>query len=350
MQTEQELYRMFMDRGYTVAEAATYSEFLQQLTGCSVHSLACQFKDSEGWHAARATGIGGSDIAAIMGESTWKSPYDIWLTKTGQMPYDGTGQQSEAARWGNVLENSIAYEWAQRNDKKIVKIPISLQSDEHPFMHANIDGFVLDSTGTKIESILEIKTTSLYNKDAWEVGPIPYYYVCQATWYAMITGLACFDIVCLVGGQHLYSYHLPKDPDLCKRMTKAAIEFWTVNVQQLKEPAVTATDIERLQTQEVEKSEPAQPFIDESDATSNLVTSYIELRDKISALIKIKETIYAQIWSAMQKHDNMVTQSNFVSIKHTTRRSCDMTLLQRDYPEAYDACVSQSTSSSLSIK
>lgn len=341
---------MFMGNGYTIAEATQYSKLLQQLDGCKVHSLARQFEDDEGWHLARSKGIGGSDIAAIIGESSWKSPYDIWLAKTNQMPSNNEGQQSEAARWGNLLEDTIAYEWATRTKKHIVKIPVSLQSEECPFMLANVDGFVLSDDGSTIVGILEIKTTSIYNKEAWEVGPIPYYYVCQVTWYMHITGLKCCDIVCLVGGQHLYSHHLPKDPDLCTRMTEAAAEFWNVNVQQLKEPKTTAADLERLQAQEVETSEPTQPFVDESDETSNLVTTYIELRDKITALTKLKDTIYAQIWAAMQQHDNMVTQTNFITLKRTQRRKCDMDLLKQEYPEAYDTCVTLNTTASLSIK
>ena len=36
----------------------------------------------EDWLRFRKTGIGGSDMAAIMGLSKWKSPLDIWLEKT----------------------------------------------------------------------------------------------------------------------------------------------------------------------------------------------------------------------------------------------------------------------------
>ena len=37
------------------------------------------------WLLDRRKGIGGSDVAAIMGLNKWKSAYQIWLEKTGQV-------------------------------------------------------------------------------------------------------------------------------------------------------------------------------------------------------------------------------------------------------------------------
>ncbi|WP_410960483.1 YqaJ viral recombinase family protein, partial [Salmonella sp. SAL4361] len=34
--------------------------------------------------AGRKKGIGGSDVAAILGFSPYKSPYQLWLDKTGR--------------------------------------------------------------------------------------------------------------------------------------------------------------------------------------------------------------------------------------------------------------------------
>lgn len=38
---------------------------------------------SEAWRAERRKGVGGSDVAAIMGMSPYKSPYEVWAEKTG---------------------------------------------------------------------------------------------------------------------------------------------------------------------------------------------------------------------------------------------------------------------------
>ena len=99
MQRYEELVKMLLPAAKSEDLAATWAQYLVQLKGCSLHSTAVQTQDEAGWHAARATGIGGSDIAAIMGESSWKSPYDIWMAKTGQIASSGAEMpQSEAAR------------------------------------------------------------------------------------------------------------------------------------------------------------------------------------------------------------------------------------------------------------
>jgi len=41
------------------------------------------------WLQERRKGIGGSDAAAVLGLSKWKTPYALWLKKTGQGTDDG---------------------------------------------------------------------------------------------------------------------------------------------------------------------------------------------------------------------------------------------------------------------
>ena len=36
----------------------------------------------EEWLKARKLGLGGSDMAAVLGLSPWRSPIDVWLDKT----------------------------------------------------------------------------------------------------------------------------------------------------------------------------------------------------------------------------------------------------------------------------
>ncbi|MDX8401933.1 MAG: YqaJ viral recombinase family protein [Mariprofundaceae bacterium] len=56
---------------------------------------------SEQWHAWRASGIGASEIAAVLGLSPWKTAYQLWLEKTGQAePFRGNA----ATRRGQALE------------------------------------------------------------------------------------------------------------------------------------------------------------------------------------------------------------------------------------------------------
>ena len=56
----------------------------------------------EQWLDLRSTGIGGSDVAAIYGESPYTSAYTLWLQKSGRVGRDKSS--NEAMEWGNLLE------------------------------------------------------------------------------------------------------------------------------------------------------------------------------------------------------------------------------------------------------
>jgi predicted phage-related endonuclease len=49
--------------------------------------------------------IGGSDIAAILGLSPYKTPLDVYLEKRGLWE---DGAAGEAARWGTIMEPILA--------------------------------------------------------------------------------------------------------------------------------------------------------------------------------------------------------------------------------------------------
>ena len=103
---------------YNDAQIKALSEILDR-NKCTINSTIAQEDDYDGWLHDRRNGIGGSDIAAICGVSDWSSPRDIYLSKTQPL---GDDHQSEAARWGNVLEQTIAAEWAHRNNREYVEI------------------------------------------------------------------------------------------------------------------------------------------------------------------------------------------------------------------------------------
>lgn len=67
------------------------------------------------WLEDRRKGIGGSDVATILGLNQYKSAYQLWLEKTGQVELKDT--ESEPAYWGNVLEEVVAKEFQERTGK-----------------------------------------------------------------------------------------------------------------------------------------------------------------------------------------------------------------------------------------
>ena len=53
------------------------------------------------WLGWRKKGIGGSDASVVCGINRYRSPIELWMDKTNQIPYQEAG---EAAYWGTQLE------------------------------------------------------------------------------------------------------------------------------------------------------------------------------------------------------------------------------------------------------
>lgn len=302
---------------------------------CDINSTIAQEDDYEGWLKDRQNGIGGSDIAAICGQSDWSSPRDIYLAKT--QPAD-TSYQSEPARWGNVLEQSIAAEWAKRNNRDYVHLPINFKSIMYPFANANVDGFTLDKDGN-VDGILEIKTTSAYNQEKWEVGPLPIYYLYQIQWYLMVTGLKKATIVCLVGGQRLFEHEFVAIPDIQQDMLTKGHNFWYNHVLRLEEPELTDIDSDKVGKGETIPTEnPLEPFIIQDDEYEKKIEMYLELNKKVTELEKIKKALYNNIFEGLQQHEEAITTMRTLKIQKQNRKYCDFDILSK-YPDVYNEAV-----------
>lgn len=93
--------------------------------------------DREQWLRERKKGIGGSDVAAILGLSKWKSAYDIWVDKTTDVLQEE--YSNESIYWGNVLEEVVAQEFSKQTGFKVRRNNKILQHPEYYWMRASID-------------------------------------------------------------------------------------------------------------------------------------------------------------------------------------------------------------------
>lgn len=183
--------------------------------------------------------IGGSDIAAIMGMSRWKTPLKLWTEKTQKLPAPDLSNV-EAVELGSDLEEFVAQKFSQKTGKAVRKAPKMYVHPEYSYMVAHIDRLV---TGT--DELLECKTASFFKKDEWENDEIPQEYILQVMWYLGITGRKVGHIAVLIGGQSFKYKQIEFDQELFDQMVEAAKEFWEC-VQNDNPPKVVADDDETL--------------------------------------------------------------------------------------------------------
>jgi len=103
----------------------------------------------------RRKGIGGSDVAAILGLSQWKTPIDVYNEKVNNEYPIATPRM----RWGIRLENAIATEYKEQTGRKIRKCHKIIRHKKYPFLLGNIDRVIISGNGYG-PGILEIKTAS----------------------------------------------------------------------------------------------------------------------------------------------------------------------------------------------
>src|SRR5258708_39003862 len=80
--------------------------------GCAMNAqpLVPGTAPREEWLAARRQGITASEVAAVMGFSSWESPYSLFYRKTGDLPEQG---DNEAMRLGRYLEDYVCQPFAE---------------------------------------------------------------------------------------------------------------------------------------------------------------------------------------------------------------------------------------------
>lgn len=248
--------------------------------------------------------IGGSDIAAIMGQSRWKTAYRLWAEKTGKIEMPDLSN-NPAVEMGTRLEQFVADLFAEKTNKTVRKQSKMYTHKDYPFMVAHVDRLI-----TGGDELLECKTCSAYKLEEWE-NKIPKEYILQVIWYLGITGRKRGWIACLIGGQKFDYKCIDFDEELYNLMVEKAVKFWEM-VQKDIPPVIVPEDSETLG--EV-FSEHTDDLI-ESQELNERVAYVQELkmhRDEINKEIKEIET---ELKSTIQDKLGIITDTYKVTWKN----------------------------------
>lgn len=192
------------------------------------------YASREEWLVARKQGLGASEIAAILGEDQWDSPYSIWADKSGRAPKPPL--QSEAAEWGLHLEAPIAARFGVVSGRKVeVAPPYTICTHPvHPWKKATPDAhqWPLPNDPFQGPGVLQVKTAGervAYGEDDdtnWVNGP-PLKHQIQLQHEMDVTGCTWGSLVCLVGGQQLLGpFDFDENPDFIADIHPLLEEFW----------------------------------------------------------------------------------------------------------------------------
>ena len=122
----------------------------------------------EEWLAYRRKGIGGSDVAALLGISPWRTARDLFYDKLNIAVVEDHEDNWVALEMGHLLEPLVAKIFQHRTGYKVYQIKKMFQHPKYPWMLADVDYFVELPDGTT--AILEITGAALHGR--YGCGPL----------------------------------------------------------------------------------------------------------------------------------------------------------------------------------
>ncbi|MCM1525451.1 MAG: YqaJ viral recombinase family protein [Ruminococcus sp.] len=268
------------------------------------------------WLEYRRKGIGGSDASVVCGINKYKSPVELWLEKTGQLPYSEAG---EAAYWGTQLEALVRTEFTKRTGIAVNTVNQILQHEEYPFMLANLDGTCKHPNyGT---CIFEAKTASAYKVSEWD-NKIPDEYMLQIQHYMAVTGYAGAYIAVLIGGNSFKWKFIERDEEIISLLTELEKDFWE-HVQKEIPPALDGSEASEkflsehfpnsIPKSEIELPETAENLISEYNSACELLEEITEQKQKAENLLK----------EMLGENEVGIFRNNVITWKSMSRESLD---------------------------
>lgn len=176
---------------------------------------------SQRWHKMRNTGIGASEIAAVLGLSPFMSATTLYYRKRGDLPDERDNARME---WGRRLERMIFQRWLEDHPTESYTWGRMYRSDERPWQLATPDGLAWLQDE---QVVVEIKTAA--SKDGWgEDGSdeIPIYYRAQVMQQMDVVGARVAHVPCLFNGREYRTYQIPYDHKDATIMRARGAAFW----------------------------------------------------------------------------------------------------------------------------
>lgn len=297
----------------------------------------------EAWLNYRRMGIGGSDVAALLGISKWKSELDLWLEKTGQT--DGLVMENEAMQWGTIMEPVIRDHFAAVTGKRVVEVKAMLQHPQHSYMLANIDGLTEDDNGNP--AILEVKTASEYKRSEWENG-IPVYYETQIQHYLAVTGVPMAYVAVLIGGNTFKLYEVDADEGVQQKLIALEGQFW-IMVQNNIRPDIGGSDAAAEWLNKTYKGGISEPLMLPQEALG-LIDEYVAAAaDEDSAKAR-KQAAANHLKEMLGDHEKGQIEGHTVGWKPVTTERLDTTALKAKEPEIVKKYTKATTSRRFTVR
>ena len=269
----------------------------------------------------RKKGIGGSDVAAILGISPWRTALDVYNDKLSPVIED---EPNEDMKRGIRAERYILEEYVETTGESVETNLDTLVDKEYPFMRANIDAKVI---GKNV--LVEAKSTKA-PISSWD-NKIPEYYKAQVAYYAMLADSECVDIPVLFSGWTYACFTYWRDYEFEAKIKQSVIDFWEDHIVKGIPP----------KPQSLEELKVAYPIIDDEivkkadDHIRHIVSEFKEVSDQVKKLEEEKESLKKTILMYMGSAGLLDAGFCKLALKDRTINRLDTNALKINNPDIY---------------
>lgn len=275
--------------------------------------------------------IGGSDVGTILGVNKFKSPYQLFLEKTGQIEPENIDNKLQV-KLGHKMEQVVAELYEEEVGCRVQQSLRSYRCKEYPYFVGHIDRKVVGK-----KKGLEIKTTSSWNKTDYKEGEVPPSHYYQALFYMVMTGYREWDIATLRDNNQFYISHVAWDEEQAEYMIAKLNRFWKCVLDKTWDLEIDGSDA----TTEIIGE--AYPMSDSSldlvpVDTQNMeysMNTYLELKDSLGHIKNAISAFENSVKAVLQNSEvGIIDGTHKVTWKTYTRKGAiDMEKLQKDHPD-----------------
>ncbi len=294
------------------------------------------------WLEYRKGGIGGSDASVVCGINRYKSPIELWLEKTNRITPQEAG---ESAYWGTQLESLVRSEFTQRTGIEVQLLKQLLQSEEYPFMQANLDGICADPNYG--ECIFEAKTASAFKAGEWE-NSIPDEYMLQVQHYMAVTGFKAAYVAVLIGGNTFRWRLVERDEELIAMLIQLEREFWDCVKNDTLPPLDGSETTAKFLAEKFTESRKAQ--IDLPDGAAELIQQYETASEQLSAITEQQRLAENLLKEMLGENEVRIIGKNVVTWKSISQERLDSKTLKSENPELYQKYATTTNYRRFSVK
>lgn len=249
------------------------------------------------WLNYRRTGIGGSDVATLMGNSPFATARNLFYDKRGITPMINEETNWVAKKVGHLLEDLVAEIFTYKTGFKTFQVKKMFRHPLYDFMLADVDYFVELPDGTY--AILECKTGNYNTQDKWADGCVPLNYEYQGRHYMSVMNLNTVFFACLFGNnENEFAWRrVERDMDQENAMIEQEQYFWEENVLKGVEPPYTESGDLVLESirRHYGEADTTASILKMNRAFASDIESYLKLRSQKSDLNKQVKTIDDQM-------------------------------------------------------